>query len=48
MQTRVRAVWTAWLLSTLLAGSPHAQTTDRSGIEGKVVDQSGGCCPASP
>jgi hypothetical protein len=45
MQTRVRAVWTAWLLSTLLAGSPHAQTTDRSGIEGKVVDQSGGVLP---
>lgn len=47
---RMRA-WTVWLavftVSFLVATGLHAQTTDRSGIEGKVVDQSGGVLPGA-
>ena len=45
MNTRLRVVWTVVVLATLVAGPSRAQTTDRSGIEGRVVDQSGGVLP---
>ncbi len=45
MRTLVRLAWTTVLLAVLAAGAVQAQTTDRSGIEGKVVDQSGGVLP---
>ncbi len=45
MRRGVWVVWTAILFTTFLAGSSQAQTTDRSGIEGKVTDQSGGVLP---
>lgn len=41
--------WTVWLVMLtavfLGSGSLGAQTTDRSGVDGKVVDQSGGVLP---
>ena len=47
---RMRA-WTVWLVvftvSFAVATGLRAQTTDRSGIEGKVVDQSGGVLPGA-
>jgi len=46
MRLKQGAVWTAALAVVLLgAWAAEAQTTDRAGIEGKVVDQGGGAVP---
>ena len=46
MRMRTLVVWTALLAVVVSAPwAVQAQTTDRSGIEGKVVDQGGGVLP---
>ena len=46
MRMRVRMIVAAALVGMLaVPGILRAQTTDRSGIEGRVVDQGGGVLP---
>ncbi len=46
MRMRAWVVWTAVLAVVFMGpGALQAQTTDRAGIEGKVVDQGGGVMP---
>jgi len=46
MRTRVRIISAIGLIGMLVVPGPlQAQTTDRSGVEGRVVDQGGGVLP---